>query len=60
MSIVIEIFQEQLNKLVIVYLDDILVCNETLETYKEHVEIVLENLTEHQLSGTISKYVSGL
>lgn len=57
MSIMNDIFKEQLEKFFIVYLVDILVYSENLEAHKERVEIVLQNLTKHLLYGKMSKCV---
>ena len=45
------VFREQLNKSVLVFVDDILVYSRTEEEHKEHLRTVMEVLRKHQLKG---------
>lgn len=42
-------FQLVLKKLVLIFIDDVLVYSETLEKHGQHLRIVLQTLREHQL-----------
>ena len=44
-----QVFHEYLNKFVVVYLDDIVVYNSTVEEHEHHLRLVFEKLREHQL-----------
>jgi hypothetical protein len=48
-----------INKLVIVYLDDIGIDSETYEQHIEHLRLVLQKLREHQLFIKMPKYFLG-
>ena len=49
------VFKDQLNKFVLVFVDDILVYSRTEEEYKGHLRIVMEVLRKHQLKAKFSK-----
>ena len=49
------VFRDQLNKFVLVFVDDILVYLRTKEEHKEHLRIVMEVLRKHQLKEKFSK-----
>ena len=49
------VFRDQLNKFVLVFVDDILVYSRTEEEHKAHLRIVLEILKRHQLKAKFSK-----
>ena len=49
------VFRDQLNKFVLVFMDDILVYSRTEEEHKEHLRIVMEVLRKHQLKAKFSK-----
>ncbi len=44
-----DVFRDMLNHWVIVYIDDILIYSDSLETHIQHVRAVLKRLIEHQL-----------
>ena len=50
-----DIFREQLDKFVLVYIDDILIYSQDLSTHLEHVQDVLQKLREHKLYAKLSK-----
>jgi hypothetical protein len=49
------VFREYLDKLVIVFLDDILIYSKLEEEHEHHLRIVLQLLREHQLYAKLSK-----
>lgn len=55
MSMINKVFMEFLDKLVVVFIDDILVYSKNEEEHKEHLRLVLEKLREHQLYANFSK-----
>ncbi|CAO2206319.1 unnamed protein product [Urochloa humidicola] len=46
---------EELNKFVVIFIDDILIYSETTEEHEEHLRIVMEKLRQHQLYAKFSK-----
>ena len=50
------VFQEYLDKFVIVFLDDILVYSNTEEEHEHHLRMVLQVLREHHLYAKLSKF----
>ena len=55
MALMNDIFQEYLDKFVLVYLDDILIYSETMEQHLEHVGAVLDKLRRFKLYGKLNK-----
>jgi hypothetical protein len=49
------VFMPELDKIVIVFIDDILVYSENDEDHAEHLRIVLTRLQDHQLYAKFSK-----
>ena len=49
------VFRDQLNKFVLVFVDDILVYSRTEKVHKGHLRIVMEVLRKHQLKAKFSK-----
>jgi hypothetical protein len=50
------VFMPELDKFVIVFIDDILVYSENETDHAEHLRIVLTRLKDHQLYAKFSKY----
>jgi glycogen debranching enzyme len=49
------VFLQELDKFVVVFIDDILIYSENEEEHAEHLRIVLSRLQEHQLYAKFSK-----
>jgi hypothetical protein len=49
------VFMPELDKFVVVFIDDILVYSKAMEEHEEHLRIVLQRLREHQLYAKFSK-----
>jgi hypothetical protein len=49
------VFMPELDKFVVVFIDDILVYSKNMEEHEEHLRIVLQWLREHQLYAKFSK-----
>jgi hypothetical protein len=50
-----KVFMDELDKCVVVFIDDILVYSQTAEEHEEHQRIVLGKLRQHQLYAKFSK-----
>ena len=55
MNMMNKVFMEELDKFVMVFIDDILIYSETAEEHAEHLRIVLEKLRQNQLYAKFSK-----
>jgi hypothetical protein len=55
MNMMNKVFMEELDKCVVVFIDDILVFSETAKEHKEHLRIVLGKLRQQQLYAKFSK-----
>jgi hypothetical protein len=55
MYLINSIFMPELDKFIIVFIDDILVYLKSMEEHEEHLRIVLQRLREHQLYAKFSK-----
>jgi hypothetical protein len=49
------IFNQYLDKFVLVFIDDILVYSKTEEEHEEHLKVVLQTLREHKLYAKFDK-----
>jgi hypothetical protein len=49
------VFMQELDKFVVVFIDDILIYSENEEEHAEHLRVVLSRLREHQLYTKFSK-----
>ena len=55
MNMMNKVFMEELDKFVVVFIDDILIYSKTAEEHAEHLRIVLEKLRQNQLYAKFSK-----
>jgi hypothetical protein len=55
MNMMNKVFMEELDKCVIVFIDNILVFSKTAKEHEEHLKIVLEKLRQQQLYAKFSK-----
>jgi hypothetical protein len=55
MNMMNKVFMDELDKCVIVFIDDILVFSKTVEEHEEHLRIVLGKLRQQQLYAKFSK-----
>jgi hypothetical protein len=51
-----KVFMEYLDKLVVVFINDILIYSKDEEEHKKHLHLVLQKLRDHQLYAKMSKY----
>jgi hypothetical protein len=59
MNMMNKVFMDELDKCVVVFIDDILVYSQTAEEHEKHLRIVLGKLRQHQLYAKFSKCDSG-
>jgi hypothetical protein len=50
-----KVFMEELDKFVVVFIDDILIYSKSVEEYEQHLRVVLEKLRAHKLYAKFSK-----
>ena len=50
------VFMPELDKFIVVFIDDILICSKNEEEHAKHLHIVLQRLREHKLYAKFSKY----
>jgi hypothetical protein len=55
MNMMNKVFMDELDKFVVVFIDDILVYSSTAEEHEQHLRIVLEKLRQNQLYAKFSK-----
>ena len=55
MNMMNKVFMDELDKFVVVFIDDILVYSATAEEHEYHLRTVLEKLAQHQLYAKFSK-----
>ena len=55
MDLMHRVFQPNLDRLVMVFVDDILIYSKSEEEHKDHLRIVLQALRDHQLYAKFSK-----
>jgi hypothetical protein len=55
MNLMNKVFMEELDKFVVVFIDDILVYSRSAEEHGQHLRIVLGKLRDHQLYAKFSK-----
>ena len=51
-----KVFEEYLDKFIIIFIDDILIYSHTMEEHELHLKIVLKKLKEKELYAKFSKY----
>jgi hypothetical protein len=56
MNMINKVFMDELDKFVVVFIDDILVYSSTAEEHEQHLRVVLEKLRQNQLYAKFSKY----
>jgi hypothetical protein len=56
MNLMNKVFMEELDKFVVVFIDDILIYSKSRKDHEHHLRIVLERLRAHQLYAKLSKY----
>jgi Zn-dependent M16 (insulinase) family peptidase len=49
MNLMNKVFMEELDRFVMVFIDDILIYSETTEEHEEHLRVVLERLRQQKL-----------
>jgi hypothetical protein len=55
MNMMNKVYMEELDKLVVVFIDDILIYSEIVEEHEKHLRIVLEKLRQNQLYAKFEK-----
>jgi hypothetical protein len=50
-----KIFMEYLDKFVVVFIDDILICSRSEEEHEGHLRLILQKLRDHKLNAKLSK-----
>ena len=55
-----EVFKDCIVRYSTVYLDDIVICSDSLENHHEHVKLILRRLSEHKLRAKLPKYKFGV
>ena len=56
MALMNHVFQPYLDKFIIIFIDDILVCLKSKHEHQQYLKIVLQTLKENQLYAKLSKY----
>jgi hypothetical protein len=55
MNLMNKVFMEELDKFVIVFIDNILIYSKSVEEHEQHLRVVLEKLRAHKLYAKFSK-----
>jgi hypothetical protein len=55
MNMMNSVFMDYLDKFVVVFIDDLLICSQSEEEHVDHLKMVLQRLREHQLYAKLSK-----
>jgi Zn-dependent M16 (insulinase) family peptidase len=58
MNLMNKVFMEELDRFVVVFIDDILIYSETTEEHEEHLRVVLERLRQQKLYAKFRKSAS--
>ena len=56
MNLMNKIFMDELDKFVIVFIDDIFIYSKSVQEHEQHLRVVLEKLRVHRLYAKFSKY----
>jgi hypothetical protein len=56
MNLMNKVFMEELDKFVVIFIDDILIYSQSVEEHGQHLRIVLGKIRDHQLYAKFSKY----
>jgi hypothetical protein len=55
MNLMNNVFMDYLDRFVVVFIDDILICSQSEEEHADHLRMILQRLREHQLYAKLSK-----
>jgi hypothetical protein len=55
MNLMNKVFMEELDKFIVVFIDDILIYSKSAEEHGQHLRVVLEKLRRHKLYAKFSK-----
>jgi hypothetical protein len=55
MNLMNKVFMEELDKFIVVFIDDILIYSKSVEEHQQHLRVVLEKLRAHKLYAKFSK-----
>jgi hypothetical protein len=55
MNLMNKVFMEELNKFVVVFIDDILVYSKSVKEHEQHLRVILNKLRAHELYAKYSK-----
>ena len=50
MNLMNKVFMDELDKFVVVFIDDILIYSKSIQEHEQHLQVVLEKLRVHKLS----------
>lgn len=56
MDLMNRVFEEYLDKFIIIFIDDIVIYSKTQKQYEQHLRIALQTLKEHHFYAKFSKY----
>ena len=55
MNLMNKVFMDELDKFVVVFIDDILIYSKSVQEHEQHLRVVLERLRVHKLYAKFSK-----
>jgi SpoVK/Ycf46/Vps4 family AAA+-type ATPase len=55
MNLMNKVFMDELDKFVVVFIDDILIYSKSVQEHEQHLRVVLEKLRKHKLYAKFSK-----
>ena len=55
MNLMNKVFMEELDKFVVVFIDDIFIYSKSVEEYEQHLRVILNKLWAHELYAKFSK-----